>query len=179
MHDFDTTSHALSEILQDVPDKSGNIFDAFPQGRDHDRENVEAVEEIFAELAVFHHGFEVPARCGNHTDIYLDGPWTAEPFEFALLQNPQEFRLDFAGEFADFVQKDRRLVCEFEPANFPRESSVYAPFSRPKSSLSMIVAGSARTVGLYHGAPAALAHLVNGSGDELFACPSFAENQNG
>ena len=38
-----------------------------------------------------------------------------EALEFALLQNPQQFRLQFQGDFADLVEEYRAAIRQFEP----------------------------------------------------------------
>src|SRR5208337_3542483 len=46
------------------------------------------------------------------------GPSAAQPLELTFLQSSQQFRLDFDGNVPDFVQEERALVGQFEPANF-------------------------------------------------------------
>ena len=42
----------------------------------------------------------------------------ADPLELALLQRPQEFRLQFEVDSADFIEEQRAQVGQLEPAGF-------------------------------------------------------------
>src|SRR5215469_11161798 len=57
-------------------------------------------------------------RSGNKPDINLMGAVAAEPLEFLLLQNAQQFRLKFKRDIADLVQEKRALVRQFKAAHF-------------------------------------------------------------
>ena len=92
-------------------------------GGDGDRENVEAVVEVCAEFAGFHHLGEVAIGGGDQAGVGADGARTAEAFEFALLQNAQEFGLQLDRNFADFVEEDRAAMGQFEAADALRDGA--------------------------------------------------------
>ncbi len=48
----------------------------------------------------------------------MNGARSAEPFEFMLLQNAQQFGLQFQRNVADFIEKNCAFIGEFESANF-------------------------------------------------------------
>ncbi len=55
-------------------------------------------------------------------------PVTAEPLEFLLLQNAQQFRLKFQRDVAYLVQKQRALVCKFKASRLFRDCPGECPF---------------------------------------------------
>jgi len=87
--------------------------------------------------------FQVPVRRSDHPHVHLEGLGTSQPLELPLLQHPQELPLEFHGHLADLIQKDRPAVGNLETSDLPRMGPVKAPFSRPKSSLSMRFPGRA------------------------------------
>ena len=90
--------------------ESDYVASAFPERGNCDRKDVQAVEQVFAELAVGHHLREVLV-CGRYDpDVDLYGLIAADSLEAALLQDAQEFCLQGKLEFADFVKEYRAAV---------------------------------------------------------------------
>src|SRR4029077_7004879 len=57
-------------------------------------------------------------RGRDHPDVNLMSAVAAEPLEFLLLQDAQQFRLKFQRNVANLVKKQRALVGELEPSCF-------------------------------------------------------------
>jgi hypothetical protein len=53
---------------------------------------------------------------------------TAEPLEFLLLQDAQQFRLEFQRDITDLIQKKRTLIREFEAPRLLRDGTGKRPF---------------------------------------------------
>ena len=79
------------------------VFHAFAQGRQFDGDDVEAVIQILAELALVDQlfGFAV----GGGDDAHVDGDRfaSADFIDFVFLQDAQEFRLERRRHFGDFI----------------------------------------------------------------------------
>src|SRR5450830_213959 len=112
------TPHVLAMprrvLLDEVVRQEGDVGAPVAQGRQEDREHVEAVEKILAEAPLRHRGFEVPVRRGHEADVDRNRMKAAEPFELPLLQDAQELHLGRDGQISHLVQKERPLVGELE-----------------------------------------------------------------
>ena len=60
-------------------------------------------------------------RDDAHIDV--QGLHATEPFEFAVLQDSQELRLQLQRQFANLVEEKRSFVGEFNAANFPADGA--------------------------------------------------------
>ena len=67
---------------------------------------IEAIVEVGAELASFDHCAERNVGCGDDANVDVHGAAFAEPIEFTLLQNTQEFRLQIERHLPDFVEEN-------------------------------------------------------------------------
>ena len=66
---------------------------------------------------LYHRG-QIAMRGRDQADVNLVRTVAAEPLEFLLLQDAQQFRLKFQRNVADLVKKERAFVGEFEPSRF-------------------------------------------------------------
>src|SRR5215469_12651939 len=69
---FNVPPHAPSDFADKMPYQHGYIVPALSQRRDLNGKDADAIEQILAELAVLHHGFQIPRRRHNDSYIYLD-----------------------------------------------------------------------------------------------------------
>ena len=69
------------------------------------REDAEAVVEVFAEAAGFDQGFEVLVGSGDDAHVDGDGLGAAETFEFTVLEDAEQAHLGRKGHVADFVEE--------------------------------------------------------------------------
>src|ERR1044071_4691617 len=97
-----------------------DVLAALAQRRDRDREDVDAEEEVFAELTALHRFFDVAVRRANDTHVDVDRRRSADPLEAPLLQHAQDFRLHAESELADLVEKNRYHVGELELSELAR-----------------------------------------------------------
>ncbi len=82
-----------------------------------DGKGVQAVVKVAAETSRLHVAFEVAIGRRNDADVDLARTRGAERAKFALLQHAQKFDLKGRRGFADFVEKDRPAVGQFEQAD--------------------------------------------------------------
>src|SRR5438552_3380619 len=96
-----------------------NVFDALAKRRQFDRENVEPVVEILAELALFDRLLEVAIARGDHTNVdrYL-GSATQAP-QPLLFQYSQQLGLQLDLHLGDFVEQQGSAVGKLEASFAP------------------------------------------------------------
>src|SRR5208283_403387 len=91
-----------------------NILAPFAQRRDLNREDVESIKQILAELLVPNHGGKIAMRGGNQPHVHADRLGASQPLELLLLDGAQQFRLEFEADVADLIQKQRASVRQLE-----------------------------------------------------------------
>jgi hypothetical protein len=104
----------LVDLLDQEVDEDGDVLAPLPQRGDRDGHDVEAVVKIVPELALFHHGLEVPVRGGDDPRADLDPLFSPDPLELHLLEHAQELRLKVDGHLADLVEKHRAESRQLE-----------------------------------------------------------------
>ena len=87
-----------------------------PQRRDEDREDVEPVEQVFAERARGNGILEVLVGRRDQPHVDLDRLDAAEPLELMFLEDPQQLHLDPEIDVADLVEEERPAVRALEPS---------------------------------------------------------------
>ena len=110
--------HSSRRLSHKMMHEQRNILGSFPQGRNGNGEDIQAVIEVAAKLLLQDHFFQVAMRRGDNANVHFLRPRAAQPLEFPLLQNAQQFRLQLERDIADFVQKQRTLVCQLERGRF-------------------------------------------------------------
>ena len=104
----------MVEFFQKVFDQVRDFFLAFPQRGEVHRYHVDAVVQVFSKRA-FGDGFlEVFVRRGDHAGIDLHVGFTSDPGKLSVLKDLEELGLQARADLADFVQKDRPVIGEFE-----------------------------------------------------------------
>lgn len=81
-------------------------------------EDVEAIEQIAAELVIGHCLAQVAVSGGNQTDVDMDGTNAAQALEFVVLQDTEQLGLKLHGDVPDFIEEDGAFVGEFETTDF-------------------------------------------------------------
>src|SRR5262245_25888885 len=111
-----SSTRSMRVLANEMIDERGNVVTPFAQRRQLDRNHVEPVEQVLLELAFGDHLAKIAVAGRDHADVDALGPFTAERFELALLEHPQQLRLQRRAHRADFVQEDRAAVCQRELA---------------------------------------------------------------
>jgi hypothetical protein len=111
---IDAAAGPLGVLPDEVLDQRRNVFAAFPERRDLDRDDVQAIEEIVLEPAVGDHLAQVAIGGGDDADVDALRPLGAERLELPLLQHPQQLGLQRRAHRRDLVEKDRAAVRQRE-----------------------------------------------------------------
>ena len=103
----------------EVLDQQGQILGPLAQRRQMQRHDVQTIVEIRTERAVSHRLLEIAIGGRDDPHVDVDALLAADTHELALLDHPQELRLQRRRELADLVQEDRALIRELELAELP------------------------------------------------------------
>ncbi len=121
-----------TKAVEKVMSEGKDVFDSLAQRGDVERDDIEAVEEIFTENFRFNGFLHVPVGSGEKADIHLDRAGTADPFKFLFLDGAEEFRLEHEGDFSHFVEEKSSLIGKLEAASFSLESAGEGSFFVPE-----------------------------------------------
>ncbi len=91
-----------------------DILLTFPQGRQVQGNDVEAIEEILTELALPDSLFQINIGSRNNPHIQSGRAIGTDPLYFLLLQYPQKLALQMGRHGADFIKENRTVVSRFE-----------------------------------------------------------------
>src|SRR5215813_11230269 len=78
-------AHPPREPLGEMAGKHRDVLGALAQGRQHDREYVQAIVEVAAKAAVGDHVRQIAVRCRHQTHVHPDSSGAAQAFELLLL----------------------------------------------------------------------------------------------
>jgi hypothetical protein len=108
-----------------------DVARSLAQGRERERGDVQAVEQVLAKPARGHRRVEVDVGRGDEPYVDRDRPPGAEPHHLSLLQDPEQLDLKGQREIADFVEEQGAAVRTLEPAGLgrrrPGECSLLVP----------------------------------------------------
>ncbi len=97
--------------------------------RHENREDIQPVEEVVAELARRDRPLEILVGGRDQADVGADRLGAAEPLELALLEHAQQLDLGGEVQVANLVEEQRAAVGELEPPFLRAWAPVKAPFS--------------------------------------------------
>ncbi|MNP40409.1 hypothetical protein D3C76_1340500 [compost metagenome] len=100
-------------LLHEIAGQQQDVLAAFAQGRHFDVEDVEAIEQVFAEQAFADHFFQVAVGRAEDPHVDLDLTVPAHPAKAAIVEKPQELGLQIGRHLANLVEKHRALVGQF------------------------------------------------------------------
>src|SRR5215813_5964912 len=109
---------ARSMYLDERICEQGNILAMRTQGRQFNGDDAQAVEQIFAKLAVADFRGQIAMRSTDHSNVHENRLRSAEAFDGAILEHAQHFGLGDGIHVADLVEKNRSARCQFEFAFF-------------------------------------------------------------
>ena len=87
-----------------------DVFAAFAQRRQVQGDDVEAIEQVFAEAAVAHHVFKVEVGGRQNAHIGPAGDRVADTLVFLVLNETQQLWLQGQRKVADLIEKQRAAV---------------------------------------------------------------------
>ena len=112
---------ALGVLADERAHERLDVLGPLAKRRDADGDDVQAIEEVFAEAPGLHVGGEVAVGRGDEAHVdRLGAP--AHLLHLARLQRAQDLRLDRQRQLADLVDEERPLVGLLEVA-LPRRTA--------------------------------------------------------
>src|SRR4029079_14471711 len=96
------------------PRELRQILNPVAKRRKLDGDDVDPIEEIFAEAAFLDRFLEVYVGGGDQPEIGLDGLGAADALAFPLLDGAQELGLQLQRQVANFVEKERAARRQLE-----------------------------------------------------------------
>src|SRR5260370_31223925 len=106
-------------------------------------------------------------------------PRAAQTLEFTLLKDTKQFRLQLKWDVNDFIEKQRTLVRQFQPANFLRNRAGEGSSLVSEQFTLQEACGNGCAVELDKIPFVATAAFVNGTRDEFLTRPCLAEQNHG
>ena len=158
---------------------SGNVFAARAQRRQVDGDDVEAVEEVFAEAAVAHCLAQIDVGGGDDAHVHLDLLDAAEVHEAPVLQHAQNLGLRVHAHGGDLIQEERAAVGHFEEALLGGDGRGEGALDVAEERGLQQLGGHGAGVDGDEGLVAARRVGVDRLGDQLLAGAALALNQDG
>ena len=169
----------MRRAAEEVAGQGRDVFAAVRQARDVDADDVQAVEQVFAELARLHQGFEVLVGGGDDAHVDLDRCVPADTVELAVGQHTQQAGLRIGRHVTDFIQKQGAAVGLLKaPAAQVGCAGKRAFFVAEQLGLHQVF-GDGGHVQRNKGRGSTRAVAVQGVGDQLFAGARLAIDQYG
>src|SRR3989442_10005178 len=155
------------------------IFRALPQRGHVHRKDVDAIEQVSAELLCVDQPGQITVRGHDQPCIRAQGAHAAEALKFPFLQHPEQFRLHLKRQFPYLIEKHGAPVREFEATDALCNSTRKSPFLVSEEFTFEQGDWNGRAVELDEGLGGAWAELMNGAGDQFFARAGLAGDEHG
>ncbi len=104
----------LADAAQEVLGEEDHVRAAIPERRQHERDDGQAMVEVAPEASGPHGGRQVLAGGRDHARVDALAARAAEPPHRAILDRPQELRLQAEGHQADLVQEQGAAIRGLE-----------------------------------------------------------------
>src|SRR6478672_332852 len=101
----------FGKFFEEIICEQADILATLAQRRHLDADDVQAVEEVLAELALGDSLLKWPISGGDHADIDFDGLVSADSLKCPRLQDAQDLGLGGGSHVADFVEKDGAAIA--------------------------------------------------------------------
>ena len=157
-----------------------DVFLAVAQRRNEEGDDVEAVEEVFAEVAAGDLFFEVFIGGGDDAGVDVDGSAGADGIEALFVQSAQNLCLRLQAHVADFVEEEGAAIGALEGAalfGWLAGSTGTGAVAIAKELGLDEVFGDGGAVEFDKDAIAAERFGMDGAGDEFFAGAGLAEDE--
>src|SRR4051794_7585692 len=168
---------ARVELGEERLDQQGHVFLAIAQRRQLEREHVQPVVEILAELAGAHGVGRVLVGRGNHPHVDALLLTAAQTPERPLLQDAQQLHLRRRLHLGNLVEEQRAAVRELEDADAAVLRAGEGAFLVAEDLALEQRLGNRRAVDRHERERRARAQLVDGLRDQLLAGARLAGDQ--
>ena len=156
-----------------------NVRSTLVERRQDDRDDVEPVEEILAELPGRHHRLEIAIRGGDDADVHRDRLRPADPLDLLLLQAPEDLSLQRKRQVADLVEEEGGAGGRLEEADLPGVGAGEGAPLVPEQLALEEVLGDGGAVDGVERPRGARGAGVNGARHQLLARARLAPDQDG
>src|SRR6266481_10131744 len=156
-----------------------DVFLALAQRWHFNREDAQAVIEIFPKPPVENHVSQIVIGGSNHAHVGAAGPVVADWLEFAFLENAQQFGLRLGREIADLVEEQSAAVGELKASHSILQRSAEGSLDVSKELALKQFARNGGAVHLDQRTRASRTSLVDRTRDQLLADPGVAKNEHG
>src|SRR5579864_2447274 len=165
-------------LLQKMICQQREVVAPLAERRNADRDDVQAIVQIFAE-EIFGHSF-VEIAVGGGDDAHIDGNLTsaAHRANSTLLQYAQQLDLHGQSHLADFIEEDRAAVCDFEESALVLVRSGKGAFQITEKLTFKQRLRKSSAVDRNEGFGSSRRTHVNCARNQLFTGAAFAVNQN-
>ncbi len=167
----------LRETDQKILGQKRNVLDPLPKRRDVERDDVEPVEEVFAEAPGCNLPEQVPVRRGDEPHIDPDHLLAADAGDLPFLEDAEELHLHPERHLAHLVQKEASPVGLAELSLLPPVGPGEGPLLVAEELRFQQGLGDRRAVELDEGALLPEAVEVDEPRDHLLARPRFAGDE--
>src|SRR6266542_1755613 len=167
----------LAVLREEVPSEQDDVALALAERREADRHHRDAVVEVAPEAPLLHGPSEVGVRRRDDPHVHRQRARPADAVDLALLQDPQELRLQLDRHLADLVEAEGPAARELELAG--------APLHRAREGTLLVAVQLALDevlrdrghVDRDEGPPRAGRVRVDAAGDELLAGARLSHEQ--
>src|SRR2546427_1302269 len=116
--------------------QNGDVICPLSQWWDLNRKHIESVVKVFTKAARRHFLLQVPIGRSDDPHIREPRPVLAHALVTLLLQDAEQFALQFQRNFSDFIEENRPSFSRLETSGAVLDPPVKAPRAWPKNSLS-------------------------------------------
>src|SRR5438270_12862018 len=163
------------KTFQEIARERWNIFLSCSQGRQRERDHVQAMIKVFAESAASDRCFKIAVGGGDDAQVHGDGRGAANPFKFPFLEDAQKFGLEFERKIADLIEKHCATVRQLELAFLELMRAGKRSFFMPEELALQELLGETGAVDGDEGLQPSFAPIVDRPGEELLTGATFAE----
>ncbi len=175
---FDVLVVFFGIFFQEIVGKQQNIRFPLSQRRHVYRKDIQPVVEVSPKGFFLHTLLQVLVGGGDHPDINLDGFLPSDPFQFPLLENPQQPGLDIQADGSDLVQKNGSLVGQFKFPQFLLDSSGKRSFFMSEQFAFDQVGRKSRAIYLDERPFGSVGIVMHRVGHQFLASPALSPDQN-
>src|SRR5579862_7316525 len=97
-----------------MPHQRGNVFAAFSQRWNSNREDMQPVEKIGSEPLLLDHCGQITVGGGDKAGISAQRTRATQTLKFPFLQHAEQLRLELKRNLSDLIQECRAVVRHFE-----------------------------------------------------------------
>src|SRR5262245_51189447 len=167
-----------TKLAEEIFGQGANILRPLAKRRNANRNDAQAVIQIFAELVLRDQVCEVAVRCGNDPHRNADRLFAADSLELALLQHAQQFGLRRFVQIANLVQENAAAVGEFKLSSARRSGAGESAFLVTEEFTLQKLGGNRGAVDLYKRTAGKRTLSMDVRCEKLFAAAGFTEQQN-